>query len=150
VDNLVKVAIGILVRCSGESGTILVTRRPDHCLLGGYWEFPGGKIEPGETPQECLRREFLEEVGLAIRVGGALPLLEHDYPYGRVRLHPFWCTLEGECDANPVHHQVTEHRWVTPQELTSLRFPPANGPIIAAVVAGWPNWQEAVASQGMS
>ncbi len=134
MDKLLNVAVGVLVRGKGAEKVVLVTRRPADTVLGGYWEFPGGKVEAGETPQACLVREFREEVGLSVTVGEALPTVEHAYPHGRVVLHAFWCAaVDGQM---PRNLQVAEHRWVPTGELSTLRFPPANGPLVAAIVAG--------------
>ncbi len=140
----IEVAIGILAEpgpdpaalgAAGRSGDwlVLITRRPDGTLYGGYWELPGGKIEPGETPQACLVREFEEEIGLHIAVDRALPVIEHTYEHGHVRLHPFFCSRVPGPDgrvAEAENRQVAEHRWVRPREIPSYRFLPANKDLI--------------------
>jgi len=148
---MVKIVVGILV-CDERDSTadggcgpagrgmrLLVTRRLDEAVLGGCWEFPGGKVEAGEAAAEALRREFLEEVGLEVEVGEALPAVEHVYPHAAVRIEPFWCRPRPRTpdprtqNPQPRNLAVAEHRWVTVDELDALHFPPANGPLLAAI-----------------
>ena len=76
-----EVAIGVLIdRKTGPARVLIARRRPDQAL-GGYWELPGGKIEVGETPKQCLEREFGEELGVGVSVGQALEAVEHDYEH---------------------------------------------------------------------
>lgn len=127
----VDVAIGVLAEKRQGEWRVLIARRPDNAVLGGYWELPGGKIEEGETPEECLAREFLEEVGLGVRVGEALAMIEHHYDHAHVKLHPFFCDrVAGE----PSNLQVAEHRWVSPNELSDYHFPEANTSLIVQVM----------------
>jgi len=124
-QSQLEVAIGAIVENSYEAGPrVLICLRPKGVVLGGLWELPGGKIEPGETPAECLRREFEEELGLSIEVGRPLGPIEHVYDHAHVLLRPFLCRrLAGE----PQDLQVAEHRWVGPGELADYTFPEANG-----------------------
>lgn len=130
---IIDVAIGVLTR---PGPLVLITRRPVGTVYSGYWEFPGGKLHPGETPAQAMQREFLEE--LAISVVPGEPLLdhpvEHVYPHGHVRLHVLTCTCAP--DAAPRNLAVAEHRWVTPADLPNYRFPEANAPILAKLAAG--------------
>lgn len=84
----VEVAVGILIR---SDGALLLTSRPDGKPYAGYWEFPGGKLEAGETVEQALRRELEEELGIVITAAHAWKTTEHDYPHARVRLH--WCKV---------------------------------------------------------
>jgi mutator protein MutT len=115
---------------------ILITRRPDDAIYGGYWEIPGGKIEPGESPQAALVREFQEELGLGIVPGVALDEVAHVYPHAKVRLRPFFCKREPADDQtnSPRNLAVAEHRWVLPNQLGGYRFPEANASIISQVL----------------
>jgi mutator protein MutT len=119
----IDVAIGVLIETRDGRPCVLIARRPAGAVLSGLWELPGGKVESGESPRDCLVREFREELGVGVRVGEALEVIEHDYPHGRVRLHPFLCTPQ---NGEPRNLQVAEHRWVTPEELSRYDFPPAN------------------------
>jgi mutator protein MutT len=104
----------------------LVTRRLQGTHLEGYWEFPGGKCEPGETGEACLAREIQEELGCAIDVGEELLSVAHDYPTRTVELHFFHCRILGE--PQPLLGQ--DIRWIAAPELRSLSFPPADEELI--------------------
>jgi mutator protein MutT len=119
-----QVTAGIIRR----DGRLLITRRPEGSHLAGMWEFPGGKQEPGETLEACLAREIGEELGVEIRVGERIRVVEHEYEEKRVTLHFFLCELP---DATGVRGlQGQELRWVRPEELTSFRFPPPDHGVI--------------------
>jgi 8-oxo-dGTP diphosphatase len=83
-----EVAVGILFR---EDGAMLLTSRPQGKPYAGYWEFPGGKLEAGESVEQALRRELVEELGVSIGPVEAWKVTEHDYPHALVRLH--WCKV---------------------------------------------------------
>ena len=83
-----EVAVGILIRADGA---LLLSTRPEGKAYAGYWEFPGGKIEAGETVTEALRRELVEELGVTIGAAVEWKVTEHDYPHALVRLH--WCKV---------------------------------------------------------
>jgi 8-oxo-dGTP diphosphatase len=83
-----EVAVGILLR---EDGAMLLSTRPPGKPYAGYWEFPGGKLEAGETVEQALRRELQEELGITIASACVWKVTEHDYPHALVRLH--WCKV---------------------------------------------------------
>lgn len=83
-----EVAVGILLR---PDGAMLLSTRPEGKPYAGYWEFPGGKIERGETVEQALRRELIEELGVTIGAVQVWKVSEHDYPHALVRLH--WCKV---------------------------------------------------------
>jgi A/G-specific adenine glycosylase len=95
---------------------ILLARRPSHGLLGGLWEFPGGKLQDGEDLPACLRREIREELGVDISVGEAFGIYKHAFTHFRVTLHAFLCCLE---DGTPQPLEASEIRWVKPKDLTA-------------------------------
>jgi len=99
-----------------EDGRVLITQRPAKGLLGGMWEFPGGKLLPGEALQTCLRREIGEELGVEITVGEELGVYQHAYTHFRVTLHAFACRLPAGSAPKPL--QPAALRWVTPEELS--------------------------------
>lgn len=84
-----EVAVGILIR--NEDDALLLSTRPEDKPYAGYWEFPGGKIEAGETVEQALRRELQEELGITIAGAEVWKVTEHDYPHALVRLH--WCKV---------------------------------------------------------
>lgn len=109
---------------------ILIDRRRPGGAMGGLWEFPGGKLEPGETVEECIKREIWEELGIVIEVGKHLITIEHDYTHLRVTLTVHHCQhLQGV----PQPIESEEIRWVTLDEIDIYTFPQANGQIIAAL-----------------
>ena len=83
-----EVAVGILFR---KDGAMLLTSRPEGKPYAGYWEFPGGKLEAGESVEQALRRELIEELGVTIGQADVWKVTEHDYPHALVRLH--WCKV---------------------------------------------------------
>jgi A/G-specific adenine glycosylase len=113
-----------------EQGQILIDKRPAKGLLGGLWEFPGGKLEANETIKECIRREIREELAIEVEVGSHLITLEHAYTHFRVTLNVYHCRhLSGE----PQPLECDEIRWVTLDEIEQFPFPKANEKIIAAL-----------------
>lgn len=106
---------------------ILIARRPATDHLAGLWEFPGGKIEPGEAPEACLRREILEELRLDIKVGSYFTDSTYQYPQKKVHLLAFWAELTGG-EAQALFHDAV--KWVTLAELDAVEFAPADIPIV--------------------
>lgn len=97
-----------------RDGRVLIARRPPNGLLGGLWEFPGGKQEPGETLAECLEREIMEELGVGIKVGEEMGVFKHAYTHFKVTLHAFTCDLT---DGEPHPVETSELRWELPEHL---------------------------------
>jgi A/G-specific adenine glycosylase len=96
-----------------RNGHILIARRPEGGLLGGMWEFPGGKRKPEESLEECLRREICEELGVDIQVGTPFGIYEHAYTHFSITLHAFRCTLT---NGEPQRLEHSDLRWVAPAE----------------------------------
>ena len=98
-----------------KSGKVLIAQRPPNGLLGGLWEFPGGKLKPGEDLPAALRREIGEELGVEVDVGGSIGVYRHAYTHFRVTLHAFRCRLLDE-EPRPLEHRAIQ--WTTPAELS--------------------------------
>jgi A/G-specific adenine glycosylase len=122
------VAAGVIWR---EDGRFLITQRPAEGLLGGLWEFPGGKQEPGETLPETLRREIHEELAIHIEVRRPLLPIKHAYTHFRITLHPFHATYRG---GQLQHLGVAAHAWVRFDELDRYAFAATDHKIIAQLI----------------
>jgi len=97
-----------------RDGKVLIAKRPSKGLLGGMWEFPGGKVKRGETFETCLTREIREELGAEIHVGEAFGIYRHAYTHFRITLHAFLCELK---DGEPRPVEAASLAWVVPAEL---------------------------------
>ncbi|MBD2254533.1 8-oxo-dGTP diphosphatase MutT [Nostoc parmelioides] len=121
--------IGVAVIWNDQQQILIDRRRPGG-VMGGLWEFPGGKIEPGETVEQCIQREIYEELGIFIEVGECLITIDHTYTHLRVTLTVHHCRL---LKGIPQPLECDEVRWVTVDELEDFTFPEANSEIIAAL-----------------
>jgi 8-oxo-dGTP diphosphatase len=126
-DGPIDVTCGLIER----DGLLLVAQRPPGKALAGKWEFPGGKVEPGEAPAACLARELREELGVEVRVGAALPASVHRYsPTVRaIRLLPFRCAIVA---GEPHAHEHSALRWCTIDEIAALDLATADLPVLAS------------------
>ncbi len=112
-----------------HKGKILVAQRNPLKHLGGFWEFPGGKLEPQETLPECIKREFMEEFGKVIEVGDLFMEINHTYENaGDFHLSAFWAFCED--DSIPEVNEHMDYKWVTIPEMSKLKFCPADTPIL--------------------
>jgi 8-oxo-dGTP diphosphatase len=118
--GVVEVAAALV---QDEAGRYLITRRVAGSHLAGLWEFPGGKREPGETLEQCLRRELAEELGADFTIGERVETLTWRYPEKTVVLHFFRCRLAAG-RVEPQEQQVCA--WVEPTRLGDYEFPPAD------------------------
>jgi A/G-specific adenine glycosylase len=121
-----EVTAGIIWR----DDRLLITRRPPKGLLGGLWEFPGGKLERGEDLEGCLKREIREELGIAIEVGARLTSVEHAYTHFRITLHAFDCRYRG---GRIRLIGADDYRWIRPRELDGFALPAADHKIIGSL-----------------
>ena len=123
-----EVAVGIVLK--GDQ--LLIARRPPGVPLAGLWEFPGGKLEPGETPESAVERELMEELAIGVQAERRLTVLEHDYPYARVILMPILCR---HTTGHPTAIHCSEWRWISLSDLPAYAFPPANAPLLQELAA---------------
>jgi 8-oxo-dGTP diphosphatase len=113
-----------------KDGKLLITRRPEGSHLAGYWEFPGGKQEPGESLEACLEREIREELGMGVKAVKELFQIRHDYETKSITLHLFQCSwLNGA----PTPMGCDELRWVRPEDLADYRLPPPDLQLLPAI-----------------
>jgi A/G-specific adenine glycosylase len=115
-----RVAVGVVE----ADGKMLITRRPSSGLLGGLWEFPGGKIQDGERPEEAVAREIREEVGLEVEVTEFVGRVRHAYSHFKVELDVYRCRPSGGTDV--VLDGPTDYRWIIHEEADEYAFPKAN------------------------
>jgi len=111
---------------------VLITRRPEGVSYGGYWEFPGGKVEAGESPEEALIREIREELGADVAIMEIFKVVYHRYDWGPVLILAYRCLLSSHELQNI---GVAEHRWVGLRELQDYTLLPADGPIAAQLAS---------------
>lgn len=127
MSKQINVVGAVIVR----DGTILCAQRGKG-FLAGMWEFPGGKIEPDETPVEALRRELVEELKIDVEVGEKVATTSYEYDFGNVTLTTFYCRLD---DGEPT---LTEHiavKWLAPEALATLEWAPADIPAVDKIRA---------------
>jgi 8-oxo-dGTP diphosphatase len=124
------VSTPIAIAVVRHADRVLVGRRPPGAALAGMWEFPGGKVQPGETPSEAATRECLEETGIAARAIAELAHVEHDYPHGRLELTFFACRPVDATDK-----PWTPFRWIPIANLPQYEFPSANADVLRLLMA---------------
>ncbi|MBA4149488.1 MAG: 8-oxo-dGTP diphosphatase MutT [Verrucomicrobia bacterium] len=123
MQKIIEVAAGLVFR----EGKLLITQRCKGAHLAGLWEFPGGKREPGETYEECLRRELQEELGSEVTVGELIESLSHDYLEKSVHLKFFRCLLLKN-EPSPIGCDAVA--WITAAELDDYPFPEADARLL--------------------
>jgi len=106
---------------------VLITRRPEGSSQAGKWEFPGGKLEPGESPVDCLARELREELDLPVEVGPVFDIVHHHYAWGAILLLAYECTPLSDIIRNL---QVAEHRFVPAASLVDYDLLEADLPLV--------------------
>jgi 8-oxo-dGTP diphosphatase len=130
-----KVVLVSAVALVDADGRVLVSRRPEGKEMAGMWEFPGGKVEPGETPEAALIRELEEELGISTHASCLAPLTfaSHAYPDFHLLMPLFACR---RWQGTPLSCEGQALRWVRVQELRDLPMPPADVPLVA-VLRDW-------------
>ena len=127
-EKRIEVVAAVIV----HGGRVLATQRGYGDMKDG-WEFPGGKIEAGETPEEALRREIREELKMVIEVRQLIGTVEWDYPRFHLTMHCYWCGVEGG-RLTLLEHEAA--RWLAREELDSVDWLPADRLILGKVRAG--------------
>lgn len=126
----VKKQINVVGAVIRRNGTILCAQRGLTGSLPGMWEFPGGKIEEGETPPEALEREIVEELNCEVSVGELITTTAHEYDFGIVNLTTFYCEL---VSGTPVLSEHESVKWLSPSDLHTLRWAPADIPAVELI-----------------
>jgi mutator protein MutT len=132
--EIIEVSAGLIFR----DGQLLITQRHAAAHLGGLWEFPGGKREPGESFEQCLARELREELGVEVSVGELFETVTHTYPEKTVHLQFHFCRIaQGE----PQPLGCAALRWVSPSELDDYAFPAADAGLLEKLRAAQELWR---------
>lgn len=125
----------LVVACAlvDADGRVLIAQRPEGKSLAGLWEFPGGKVEPGETPEDALIRELREEIGVETQVACLAPLTfaSHSYEKFHLLMPLYVCR---RFSGTPVPREVQALKWVRPKNLRDYPMPPADAPLIPFLI----------------
>lgn len=119
-----NIGVGLITNNSGE---LLIALRPDDAMLGGLWEFPGGKKEKGESIEKTVERELNEELDVSVAVGDKFMDLKHAYSHFKITLHAYWCTIQ---NGTPKPKSSNDLKWVSLEEIDDYPFPKANKVLI--------------------
>jgi 8-oxo-dGTP diphosphatase len=132
--KVIEVSAGLVFR----DGRVLITQRRTGDHLGGLWEFPGGKRHPGESYEDCLRRELMEELGIEVEVGERFATVTHDYPEKSVHLEFFLCRWSRH---EPRAISVADFAWVNREQLAQYSFPAADEQLLEKLKATPSLWK---------
>jgi A/G-specific adenine glycosylase len=124
-----NIGVGLI---TDSDDRLLISLRPDDAMLGGLWEFPGGKKEKGEPIKTTVKRELREELGVDVSVGDKFMDLKHAYSHFKITLHAYWCKIE---NGSPSPKSSEEIRWVTLGEIDEYPFPKANKVLIEKLLS---------------
>jgi A/G-specific adenine glycosylase len=117
-----------------KNNRVLIQQRPENGLLGGLWEFPGGKQEAGETLEQTVLREIEEEVGIQVAVGERITTVKHAYTHFKITLHAYHCAY---ISGKPQSRVSQGWQWVSPDELEQYAFPKANKTVLSLLLKAW-------------
>ena len=129
----IRVVAAVIKAVNKDGEPIIFATQRGYGALKDGWEFPGGKIEVGETPQEALKREIMEELDTEIEVGELIDTIEYDYPDFHLSMDCFWCELESE------HVVLNEHedaKWLSKAQLDSVDWLPADVTLVDKIAKG--------------
>lgn len=129
--KIIHVVGAVITESRDNCPHIFATRRGPGKPMAGYWEFPGGKIESGETVRGALVREIQEELGCTISVGDEVTITEYTYDFGTIRLTTHWSTL---ADGRPTLTEHSEARWLSAEDLESVEWAPADIPAVKLII----------------
>ena len=129
----IRVVAAVIKAMNDNGEKIIFARERGYGEFKGGWEFPGGKIEPGETPQQALCREIMEELDTKIQVGDLIDTIEYDYPAFHLSMDCFWCEV---VSGNLVLKEHEAARWLTSDELDSVEWLPADVTLIDKIRTG--------------
>lgn len=132
--KLIEVSAGLVFR----HGLLLITRRRPDAHLGGLWEFPGGKVDEGESAEDCLKRELMEELGIEVEIKELIETIEHDYPEKSVQLKFFRC-LWLRNEPRPIGCE--DFAWIGKPQLANYTFPPADAQLLQKLQATPELWR---------
>ncbi|SHJ88072.1 8-oxo-dGTP diphosphatase [Malonomonas rubra DSM 5091] len=123
----IKAPLAVCAAVIEKEGKVLLTQRPHGKQQGGFWEFPGGKIDPGESPHQSLKRELSEELAIEIEIDSLLETVYYHYDWGSVLIIAYLCRwTAGEL----AHIEVADHAWATPEQFSGYHILPADQPIL--------------------
>ena len=129
----VKVVAAIIKAVNENGETIIFATQRGYGDFKGGWEFPGGKIESGETPQEALKREIIEELDTEVSVGELMDTVEYDYPQFHLSMDCFWCQI---VRGNLVLKEHEDARWLTREQLRNVEWLPADVALVERIAEG--------------
>jgi 8-oxo-dGTP diphosphatase len=129
IRAMIKIEVGCAI--IRKDGKILIAQRKPDVHLGGYWEFPGGKMEACESLEACLIREVDEELGIKIQPSKLIQKAEHPYPEKIIVLYFYLCDW---VSGNPTKKDCEDFRWIEPHELRDFKFPPADAEMIEELI----------------
>ena len=129
----VRVVAAVIKAVNEKSEPIIFATQRGYGPLKGGWEFPGGKIEPGETPQEALKREIKEELDAEIEVGKLIDIVEYDYPTFHLSMQCFWCELK-QVKIELKEHEAAKWLNLNEKEMLSVEWLPADRGLIKKIL----------------
>ena len=127
-----KESINVVAAEIEENGRFLITQRRPHAMFPLYWEFPSGKVEPGESNEEALKREIFERLGVTVSVGSCTMFVKHEYDDYILNFHVYQCDIPHDVQLQAI--KVQDWKWVHPQEMESYPFPPADAQTIRKLI----------------